>query len=228
VIAAILLVALTGVALAAPTPAPPPTPPGVPHMVRMLSVESVPSINDTRVRSFLTGFRGTFLDESFVTERSAAREGEYAVSVPITNRFVLLMGSGDSPDAWQAQVTIEWSLSARDSAALRDSAAAGKRTRGAKSRREQPARNAFASGPARSGAVVTYWSLSPEAVTANARPIPRREKLVFEFPANPGSAFFREAGRRIALLVLEDLHHRSGDLDPEERLRLTECLRSAP
>lgn len=223
-IATMLLVALAGASAAAPAP----TPPGVPHMVRMLAVESVPSINETRVRSFLTGFRGTFLDESFITERSAARAGEYAVSVPITNRFVLLMGSGESSDAWQAQVTIEWSLSARDSAALRDSAAAGKRARGAKSRREQPAGPAFSSGPARSGATVTYWSLSPEAVAANARPIPRREKLVFEFPANPGSAFFREAGRRVALLVLEDLHHQSGDLDSEERLRLTQSIRSAP
>ena len=220
-ITAVLLVVLAGAS-------PAPTPPGVPNMVRMLAVESVPPINDTRARSFLTGFRGTFLDESFVTERSAARAGEYAVSVPITNRFVLLMGSGDSDDAWQAQVTVEWTGSARDSAAMRDTAVAGKRARGAKSRRSQPAGPAFSSGPPRSGAMVTYWSLSPEAVAANARPVPRREKLVFEFPANPGSAFFREAGRRVALLVLEDLHHQSGDLDAEERLRLTQSIRSAP
>jgi len=224
VIAAILLAALSGAALAAPAP----TPPGAPHLVRMLAVESVPPINDTRARSFLTGFRGTFLDESFVTERGAAREGEYALSVPITNRFVLLMGSGDSGDAWQAQVTMEWIGSARDSAAKRDSVTGGKRARGAKPRRAEPAGHERETGSERSGVIVSYWSLSPEAVAANARPIPRRERLVFEFPANPGSAFFREAGRRVALLVLEDLHHLSGDLDADERLRLTETLRSAP
>jgi hypothetical protein len=91
-----------------------------------------------------------------------------------------------------------------------------------------PAAHPPESGITRSGVVVTYWSLSPEAVAANARPIPRREKLVFAFPANPGSAFFREAGRRVALLVLENLHHLSGDLDVDERLRLTECIRTAP
>jgi hypothetical protein len=223
VIAAVLLAALSGASLAAPAP----TPPGVPHMVRMLAVESMPPINDTRARSFLTGFRGTFLDESFVTERGAAREGEYALSVPITNRFVLLMGSGDSDDAWQAQVTMEWTGSARDSAAGRDSVAGGKRARGARPRRAEPGHESE-TGAGRSGVVVTYWSLSPEAVAANARPIPRRERLVFEFPANPGSAFYREAGRRVALLILEDLHHVSGDLDADERLRLTETIRSAP
>jgi len=198
-----------------------------PHLVRMLSVESTPAMPDSLARSFLSGFRGAFLDESFATERPAAR----VVSVPIANHFALLMGSG-SDDAWQAQVTLEWPAADTMKATPRGPAVSRKGTRTTRGSRP-PAGSDTTAAAARSPAaapsvVVTWWALSPEALAANARPLPRRERLTFARPVTPASAYQRFAGRSVALLVLEALHHASGDLDAAERLRLPDCTRGAP
>jgi hypothetical protein len=203
-----------------------------PHLVRMLSVESTPAMPDSLARSFLSGFRGAFLDESFATERPAARAGEIVVSVPIANHFALLMGSG-SDDAWQAQVTLEWPAADTTKATPRGPAASRKGTRTTRGSRPPSKGGDSTATAARSPAaapsvVVTWWALSPEALAANARPLPRRERLTFARPVTPASAYQRFAGRSVALLVLEALHHASGDLDAAERLRLPDCTRGAP
>jgi len=202
-----------------------------PHLVRMLSVESTPAMPDSLARSFLSGFRGAFLDESFATERPAARAGDIVVSVPIANHFALLMGNG-SDDAWQAQVTLEWPASDTAKVTPHRPGASRKGTRTTRAARSSAGRDSTAAA-ARSPAaapsvVVTWWALSPEALAANARPLPQRERLTFARPTTPASAYQRFAGRSVALLVLEALHHASGDLDSAERLRLPDCTRGAP
>jgi hypothetical protein len=186
---------------------------------------------DSLARSFLSGFRGAFLDESFATERPAARAGEIVVSVPIANHFALLMGS-DSDDAWQAQVTLEWPSADTARAAPRRPGAARKGPRTTGTAKPAMVRDSTAAGArvpsAAPSVVVTWWALSPEALAANARPIPERERLTFARPTAPASAYQRFAGRSVALLVLEALHHASGDLEAAERLRLPDCRRAAP
>jgi hypothetical protein len=202
-----------------------------PHLVRMLPVESTPAMPDSLARSFLSGFRGAFLDESFATERPAARAGEIVVSVPIANHFALLMGSG-SDDAWQAQVTLEWPAADTAKATSRRPAASRKgahTTRGSRPSAGRDSTAAAARSPAAApSVVVTWWALSPEALAANARPLPEHVRLTFARPTTPASAYQRFAGRSVALLVLEALHHASGDLDATERLHLPDCTRGAP
>jgi hypothetical protein len=61
--------------------------------------------------------------------------------------------------------------------------------------------------------------LSPEAIATNARALPERIDLAFEVKHHSPRRVFRDAGRVVALRVLERLHREIGDLRPGEVLR---------
>ena len=84
-------------------------PPGSPNFAVIETIEGAPA-DSMGGREFRTALRSTFIGSSFATQRAAARAGEYAISVPISNRFVLLEGSGavKNPDAYRVQLTLEW------------------------------------------------------------------------------------------------------------------------
>lgn len=85
------------------------------------------------------------------------------------------------------------------------------------------------------GMTLAVLALSPNDVLAGVRAAP--EHLAFAFPAGAapagvigeipaGFAFpWREAGRVTSLLVLEQLHHRSGELPKDKRFRLPTVTR---
>ena len=76
------------------------------------------------------------------------------------------------------------------------------------------------------GLRVNVAVLSPEAVAAGARPLPVREDLTLRVPFAPRAAWFSHAGRIVGLIAVEELHHQSGDLEPETRLRLDRTVRA--
>lgn len=68
--------------------------------------------------------------------------------------------------------------------------------------------------------------LSPEAVQSGARPASVLEHLSFDLPLEPRPGWFSHAGRAAGMLAVEALHRRSGDLEPDTRLRLDRTVRS--
>lgn len=70
------------------------------------------------------------------------------------------------------------------------------------------------------GVRVNVAALSPQAVAVGARPLPVREDLILHVPVVPRDAWYWHAGRMTGLLAVEELHHQSGDLAADTRLRL--------
>lgn len=183
------------------------------RLVRLGPLEGLPA-DSTAAAAFQSGF-----DEAFT-----ARELLLARGGPLANRFSIT----DDPraeDAWSVQVTIgappPFSTSRRNPRT-------GKRER-------------WTSPDLRAsrGMTLGVFALSPEAIAAGARAMP--ERLAFTFSASaapakvvsatgvPGGFVYpwREAGRATARLVLELLHHRSGDLAEDAHLALAPAERAA-
>jgi hypothetical protein len=76
------------------------------------------------------------------------------------------------------------------------------------------------------GVRVNVAVLSPEAVAVGARPLPVREDLILHVPVVPRDAWYWHAGRMTGLLAMEELHHQSGDLPPDARVRLDRTVRN--
>jgi hypothetical protein len=173
-----------------------PAGPGMPYFVRLTALEGAPK-DSLAAAAFSSGFRGAFSDESFRAERMNGSRATPAAAV--TNRFRMLesMGAPDDSagDSYHAQVTLDWL-------------------------RNPPPPRGMLVAPARPGVRITWFTLTPEAVAAGARVIPTRVLLKFEVGTPPA-----EMGRQVALLVLESLHHLSGDLDEDVRLALGNTLR---
>jgi hypothetical protein len=191
-----------------------PPAPGMPNFATLTTVEGLPP--DAVARdAFLAGFRGAFADEDFVTERMGVKSDQLKLGVPIANRFRLLEGDHNE-GAWTVQLTFfSWGT-------VR--APVG----GPGARLKAPRPGAAPVDTANKIEVtcrVNIATLSPEAIAAGVRPLPVREELVFHVPVEPRAAFFAEAGRAVALVVLEALHHGSADLPEDERLRIASASR---
>ncbi len=196
-----------------------PAAPGFPRFACVTAIEGL-APDSLGGRDFMIGLNSAFVENSFRTERASVRPGELLASVPISNRFRLLLG-GNNPGAWQVQLSLRW--------------VGADSTRGGRSKRPRAAarpasRAASASDAAPSAARDTLLDVviearSPEAVAAGARVVPSRVRLAF--PRSPGSRaeFARAAGRAVALLTLEVLHHQSEDLASDERLRIDGATR---
>lgn len=187
-------------------------PPGSPNFAVIETIEGAPA-DSTGGREFATALRSTFLRPSFETQRTAARAGEYAVSVPISNRFVLVEGSGaaKNADAYRVQVTLEWlKPPARPRATPR-----GKRKATAAAAPDTSAPRAFVS--------VVVWP--PGVDPAIVRIAAASDTVTFRAPRTPPGAYGTSIGSTAALLVLERLHHLSGDLPEDEHLKLDRAER---
>ena len=196
--ALLLMLSLLASTLASrPAAAATPAAPGTPFFVQLTALEGAPRDSLAAV-AFSSGFRGAFSDESFATERMSGSRATPAAA--ITNHFRLLESMGAPEDSaghsYQTQVTLDWL-------------------------RTPPPPRGMLVVPARPTVRVTWFALSPEAVAAGARVMPSRVQLKFEAGTAP-----EEMGREVALLVLETLHHLSGDLDESARLALGKTLRS--
>ena len=188
---------IAGIVATCPATAATPAAPGLPYFVRLTALEGAPRDSATAA-AFSSGFRGAFSDVSFATERLRGTRATPAAA--LTNRFRLLESMGAPDDSagpsYQTQVTLEWL-------------------------RTPPPPRGLLVAPARPTVRVTWFALTPEAVAAGARVMPSRVLLKFEAGTPSG-----EMGREVALLVLESLHHLSGDLDENARLALGGTLRS--
>jgi hypothetical protein len=187
---------------------------GMPNFATLTSVEGLPPDAVAR-NAFVSGFRGAFAEEDFVTERAGLKPDQLKLSVPIANRFRLLEGDRNE-GAWTVQLTFFSWGTAR--------APVG----GPGARLKAPRPGAVPADTVNKVEVtcrVNIVTLSPEAIAAGVRPLPVREELVFHVPVEPRAAFFTEAGRAVAMVVLEALHHGSADLPEDERLRIPTASR---
>ena len=197
-LAAHVMALFAAASAAAPAPRAIPPAPGAPRFARFAGLDCRPCADSLSRNAFMSTLRGAFAQPSFPTERAGARPGAYRMSLPLTNRFRLLEGtSGEG--AWQVQLTLDNRPAAR--------------------RGDPGSRAAAEAGHAGTGGdlELAFYALSPEAVAAGVRAMPFRDRLAL--PGRPGAEFCARAGRAAALHVLEALHHLSGDLDADTRLR---------
>lgn len=191
-----------------------PPAPGIPHFAYVTAIEGL-APDSLGGRDFMTGFNSAFVENTFGTERASVRPGELLASVPISNRFRLLLGA-NNPGAWQVQLSLR--------------GVGADLTPGGRSKRPRAAARPAARAASPSAAQDTLLDImivarSPEAVAAGARAVPSRVRLVFPRPSGSRAEFARAAGRAAALLTLEVLHHQSEDLAPDERLRIDGATR---
>ena len=191
--------------IAAPPATEPGPAPGDPNVVLLTSLAGQP-VDSLAALAFSAGFQGAFTDDYFLTERAAATHGVPGASPPLTSVFRLVRGDAFG-DEWQLQVTVMgwWGVGAR---VPPPADTAGARVRGP-------------------GLRVDVAVLSAAAAAVGARPMPVREDLTFEVPLEPRGDFFTHAGRMVALLAIESLHRRSGDLGEDTRLRFDRTTRVA-
>jgi hypothetical protein len=220
VLALLLAVALPAVSAAAdivPAPGAAPPAPGLPNFVQLGSIQGLPS--DSLVRgSFMAGFRGQFADELVPGERQSGA-GEWERSAPVSNRFKWLEGDPAS-NSWRLDVVI----GSPPAVVL-------------KSRGTDPGRRALETRRRSRGMIAALTVQAPE--TGGNRPPPVQQRFAFAFPAGaadssgamsvPGIGYvfpWNEAGRVVAKLALDMLHHQRGDMDPGERLVIAPALRA--
>jgi len=197
---------------------------GMPLFVQLTSTEGLPKEPAARA-AFLDAFRMTFADEDLALAIPAARGTGVAEGERVPNRFRLLEGS-PSADAWSMQLVLGTPpvvLPARPKAKKNETVVR---------------RNANTLGRASRGLTVVFLLLSPEAVKADARPIPVRLGLVFPDPtaidgvgdrvSSGGYGYpWAEAGRATGLLALELLHQRAGEIREQDRAFLGEGVQRA-
>ena len=190
-------------------------PPGSPNFAVIETIEGAPA-DSLGGREFRTALRSTFTRPSFETQRAAAWAGEYAISIPISNRFVLVEGSGASvnPDAYRVQLTLEW---------LKPPVPPRAAPRGKRKATRAPTTVAPDTTTPRAFVAVVVWP--PGADPAIVRIAAASDTVTFRAPRVPSAAYGTSIGRAAALLVLERLHHLTGDLPEDERLKLEQADR---
>lgn len=214
-------VLVTLMALAAPAfagmPGATPAAPGSPLFVQLRSIEGLPLEPNAR-RAFLQGFRMTFAENEFALASGGVETGAPIAGEVTANRFRLLEGS-PSEDAWSLQLVIGTPplvVPAKPKA---------------KKGEPEVRRNANTLGRASRGLTLVFMVLSPQAVKADARPIPVRLGLVFpdsaaqdgvgERVSSGGYQFpWAEAGHVTGLLALELLHQGAGEMREKDRVFL--------
>lgn len=199
-----------------------PAAPGLPLFVQLASIEGLPKEPAAR-EQFEQAFRMVFADDSFSLAAAAARGGAEVEGARTINRFRLLEGS-PGEDVWSLRLVLGTPplvVPAKPKVKKGDA---------------PPRRNAGTLGRATRGLTVVFMLLSPEAVKADARPIPDSYGLVFPDPkaadgvgdrvSSGGYEFpWSDAGRATGLLALELLHQRAGELPEKDHLFLGEGVR---
>jgi len=175
----------------AATPSAAITPDGARKIVYLMPVDGEPPPDSSAAVAFVAGVRAVFDTGRYPTERSRAdRSGSGPIPLSPPLTNRFQLVLGD-PFGDEWQVTITvMSWLSR------------------------------ASADTLRGVRVNVAVLSPEAVAAGARPLPVREDLILHVPAVPRDAWYWHAGRMTGLLAVEELHHQSGDLPSDTRVRL--------
>jgi len=187
---------------------------GMPHFVQLISSEGLPKEPAAR-SAFLDAFRSTFAEDEFALSAPAARGTGGVEGERIANRFRLLEGSASS-DTWSMQLVLGTPpvvLPAKPKPKKNEAVVR---------------RHANTLGRATRGLTVVFMLLSPEAVKADARPIPVRLGLVFpdrtaidgvgDRVSSGGYEFpWSDAGRAAGLLALELLHQRAGEIKEQQQ-----------
>lgn len=174
-----------------------------PHIASLVSAEGLPT-DSVLARAFLSGFHAAFDTEFFLIERAAGRDGRRPLSPALGNRFKLAQGDPFG-DEWQLQLTVMGWWGVGEGVPMPGD------TSGARPR-----------GP---GLRVDVTALSAQAAALGARPLPTREDLTLLQPLEPRAELFAQAGRTVGIVAIETLHHASGDLDEDARLRLPHASR---
>lgn len=197
---------------------------GDPLFVQLSTIEGLPTEQRARA-AFLEAFHLTFAEDAFALEAARVRGSAVVEGELTANRFRLLQGARSS-DAWSLQLVLGTPpvvLPAKP-----------KGKQGAPVLR----RNAGTLGRATRGLTVVFMVLSPEAVKADARPIPVHLGLVFPDPTAVDGVGDRvitggyeypwsTAGRATGLLALELLHQRAGEIREQDHAFLGEGVRRA-
>ena len=203
VMLAALLLAGPATAMAAEPPEPVADwmPPRRPNIVILTSVDGILPGDSTAAHAFMAGVREAFEPEFYLTE--GVNVGPPRVSMALANRFQLVHGDPFG-DEWRVQLTIDGE---------------GQRTGDRWSRPRDGFHDSL------SILIIHVRVLSPEAVRSRARSDLVIEELAFDLPFEPRAARLSHAGRAAGLLAVEVLHHRSGDLAPDTRVRIDHTVR---
>jgi hypothetical protein len=221
-----LLAGAPGDSAAAPATATTGTPValGAPRFVQIASMAGVPS--DSLVSGeFDAAFRGAFAQDALPGERLTSA-GQWQQGLPLPNRFRLLEGD-PAEDAWQLDIQIGAPAPAMGSRKERQTTDGGHSWHEVTVKRSDPRRRA-------SRGMIVAWTLRvPDPSGAVGRTV--EGHTAFYFPAAGSGAGTRvpgryaypwdDAGRIAATLVLEMLHHESGDLLPKERMDVSPARR---
>lgn len=199
-------------ALASAEPKNDPLPPGAPQFAIFDGVSGAPGDSAVQ-RRFFDLLRGVFLERTFATEKADHPERRSMISVPITNRFVLLEGTGgpNDPPAYHVQLTLEW-LSEKSGGSSKSSDKATKKD---------------VKKPTGPRAVVSVFALPPGVDPAVVRIAPAADTVTFLAPPAPADSFTVAVAQTSALLVLEHLHHLDGELPGDERLKMKHASRTS-
>lgn len=194
-----------------------PAAPGLPNFVQLASIAGLP--NDSVVRErFMAGFRGEFAGDEVPAERSSG-SGVWEHSAPVSNRFKWLEGDATA-DAWQLQVVI----GAPPAVVLPQ-------------RTTEKGHRALESHRRSRGMIAVLTVQAPDP--GSGLPPAVQERFAFTFPAGaadssaalamPGVGYlypWNDAGRAVARLALDMLHHQRGDMAAGERLVIAPALRA--
>ena len=205
---------------AAPGTGSTPIAPGAPRFAQLSSLVGVPGDSSTRVQ-FLSAFRGAFASDELPGERLSSAN-EWRASLPLPNHFRLLEGDV-AEDAWRLEVSIGSPSPLRTT--RRDPRAQGRvKTMVVPSLRTSR------------GMLVALTVQVPNEPGAPGRTV--SSSSAFYFPADIGKGVslgvpetgyrfpWGEAGRIAGTLVLEILHHESGDLVEMERMDIKPAVRA--
>ena len=214
-----LLAATTSTPVAAGRMGATPVAAGAPHFVQLISFQGLPPDSSIRLE-FMEAFRGVFAEDQLKSEHGG--DGGWTASSALPNRFRLLEGSL-ADDVWTLQVVIGAPASARGP--LKVNPKPG-----------EPRRRPDTSRRSSRGMIVSFTTLSPEAIRNGARAMARTSAFAFPPPPPPvdasqpvSSSGFRyswaAAGTAAGLLALETLHHDSSDLREDERFDIAPAVR---
>ena len=198
-----------------------PVVPGASRLAQLSSLVGVPADSSTRAE-FLSAFRGVFASDKLPGERLSSAN-EWSASLPLPNHFHLLEGDV-AEDVWRLEVSIGSPSPLRTR--RRDQSVPGHvKTTVVPSLRTSR------------GMLVALTMQVPDEPGEPGRTASSR--TAFYFPAEVGKEVslgvpttgykypWAKAGRIAGLLVLETLHHESGDLLEIERMDIKPAVRAS-
>lgn len=203
-LAATALAAALAASPAAARDAPAPPAPGMPHFAVLHAFEGLPGDSVGR-RHVLAGVRSAFAAILFPTEEVGGPEEQPRPSLPLSNRFRLIEG-GDPENAWEVEVAIH------PEGRFEGGAVGG-------------------ANPDSSLHMLVFRvyvaALSPEGYARGDKPTPVGTRLSFREPRSDAEAvaLYDRVGYAVGELMLEQLHHLSGELPKNAEFEIKDAWR---